>query len=153
MIATMPFQSLMAQPERVSIGRGNYCCPLGVVPPFDVAKLNHPPHRPRGSLQVIEAHIDIVLREVAVVRDNVGPRAGQERHGHLADSKIEVLDAAAVAAHVQRVEVVDLNVLAAVVSFACPELRVRLALKHVPGLHEGFPQAELIVTEPFGKFA
>ena len=49
----------------------------------------------------------------------------------------EVLNARPVAAHVERVEIVNIKVLAAIVSFTCPELGVRLALQDIAGLNEG----------------
>src|SRR4029077_13980691 len=114
-ITTVPFQSLMAEPERVSIRCRNYCsrwcCATfrrGIVEPHTA--------QTQGSLQVIETHIDVAFGEVSVRGDNIGPRTGQERNGHLADTKIDILDTATVAAHVERVEVSNLNVLAAVVS-------------------------------------
>ena len=58
----------------------------------------------------------------------------------LANSDVEVLNARTVAAHVQRVEVVDVDVLAAVVPLACPELGVRLTCQDVAGLDEGLRQ-------------
>ena len=66
----------------------------------------------------------------------------------LPNSNIEVLNARAVAAHVQRIKVVDIDMLAAIISFARPELGVRLALEDVAGLDEGLTQAELIVPCP-----
>src|SRR5258706_13803508 len=59
---------------------------------------------------------------------------------------MEILKSRAVAAHIQRIEVVDIDVLAAIKRFARPELSFRLALQDLADLNEGFTQAELIVT-------
>jgi hypothetical protein len=69
----------------------------------------------------------------------------------LPNPNVEILDAGAVAAHVQRIEVVDLNVPAAVISFARPELGVRLAHQNIARLYEGFTQAELVATSGAGE--
>src|SRR4029077_12642497 len=64
----------------------------------------------------------------------------------LANSDVEVLEASSVAAHVQRVGIIDLDVIAAVIALADPELCIRLALQDVARLYEGFAQTELVVS-------
>src|SRR5262249_18041055 len=72
-------------------------------------------------------------------------------HSQLADANIDILNAPTVAAHIQRIEVIDVNMLATVVSFAGPEFGVRLALQDVTNLNKGFAQTELIVTNAIGE--
>src|SRR5208337_1652847 len=115
-IAAVPLQPLMAQSKCVAI-RGGYCAS------WCVAALRScvvEPAAPEagGSLQVIETHVNVALREGAVGGYNVGTRPGKKCHRHLANPEIDVLNACAITAHVQRIEVVDVNVLPAVVSFA-----------------------------------
>src|SRR5262249_60729395 len=52
----------------------------------------------------------------------------------------------AVAAHIQRVKVVDLDVVPPVIAVPGPKLRVWLETDQIARLHEGFAQAELIVA-------
>src|SRR6516165_6308417 len=150
MIATVPFEALMAYPERVSVGRRD-----------GYPRLRHPtlrgrvvePHTPKakGPFQVIKPHVDVAFAEVAVFRDDVGARSRNEGNGQLSDPYVEVLDAATVAAHVQGIKVVDLDVLAAVISFAGPKLGIGLTREHIAGLDEGFPETELIVANTVRK--
>src|SRR5262249_18209761 len=60
---------------------------------------------------------------------------------------MKVLNASSIATRVQRVEVVNVDVLPAVISFPGPELRIRLALQDVASLYESFAQAELVVPD------
>ena len=65
MIATVPFEALMAYPERVSVGRRD-----------GYPRLRHPtlrgrvvePHTPKakGPFQVIKPHVNVAFAEVAV---------------------------------------------------------------------------------------
>src|SRR5258708_22916419 len=146
----MPLQALMAQSKRVAIRRGNYCSCWRSAARLCSADLRcreiepKAPH-PKRPFEIIEADIDIALRVVPILRNDVGPRACQIRHGHLADAKIPILDAGAIAAHVQGIEIINLDVLAAVIAFTGPELRIRLALQDVAAPDKGFPQGELII--------
>jgi len=88
------------------------------------------------------------LGEGSVARDDVLPRASKVRHGELADSKVEVFYTGAVTAHVKRIEVVNVDVLAAVVSFACPKPGSRLARKDIARGDERFTKPELVVAGP-----
>src|SRR6516164_8179393 len=117
-ISTVPLQALMAQPEGVSM-RCRHCGKRSA--PYGRATFGSSEIEPAGPetqrpFHVIDAHIDVTLRQNAVLGDNVRPRARQERHGHLGSAKkTPILDTAPVAAHVQRIEVGDLNMLAPVV--------------------------------------
>src|SRR5258708_1758289 len=109
MIATVPFQLLMAHPDGVSIScRNGYATRR--LSTFRGSEIEPPAPRTQRSLHVVQPHVDIVLGQGPVFGDYVGPRAGQVRHCHLANSNVEVLDARPVTAHVQRIEVEDLNV-------------------------------------------
>src|SRR6266852_6605756 len=145
-IAPVPLQALMAQPECVSVG----CADHGTVggrAAFRGGEIEPAGPETQRPLQVIEANVDVALREVPVLRDNVGPRPRKERHRHLADSKIDILNAPAVPAHVEHVEIVDIDVLPTIKPFTRPELGVWLAFQHIPDLNEGFTQAKLIVAD------
>src|SRR5258708_39426356 len=133
MIATVPFQPLMAQPEGVSIRCWNGYASLRLST-FRSSEIEPPAPLTQWSLHVVQPHVDIVLGQGPVVGDYVRPRTGQVRHCHLADSNVEVLNACTITAHVQRIEVVDLDGLAAVVAFPGPAPCVRLALPQVSGL-------------------
>src|SRR5262245_17418188 len=58
---------------------------------------------------------------------------------------MEVFNASSVATHVQRVEVVNLDMLPAVISLAGPKLRIRLPLQNVASLYDSFTQTESVV--------
>src|SRR3989442_4082010 len=74
-IATVPFQALMSQPERVTIRCGNYRARWRR-PTFRGSEIEPPSPETRRSLQGIETHVDVALRKVSVWGDNVGSRAG-----------------------------------------------------------------------------
>src|SRR5262249_13146639 len=97
------------------------------------------------NLHVVNAHVDVALRVIAVLSGDVGPRAGKESERHPADLDLHILDSASVAAHVEEVEIVNVDVLASVITFAGPEFCVRLALQNISGLNECFAQSELVV--------
>jgi hypothetical protein len=42
------------------------------------------------AFNIVDAHIDVALCEVTVLRDDVGSRGGHESHGHLAGSVISL---------------------------------------------------------------
>ncbi len=78
MVPTVPLETLMAQSERVSIRRRNCgagCCGAA----FRGSEIEPPCPQAGGALQVIEAHVNVALGKIAVLGDNVGPRAGQIR--------------------------------------------------------------------------
>src|SRR5271166_1059325 len=145
----MPLQALMSQSERVSVGCGHRAC--WCIAPLRSCEIEPPGPKTGGSFQVVETHVDIALREGAVGGDNVGPRPGEKCHRHLAHSEIDVLNPCAVTAHVQRIEIVDVDVLTAVISLARPKLGARLALQDIARLNESFTEAELIVPSAAGE--
>src|SRR5258708_19779784 len=133
----MPLQAVVAEAKSVAIRGGNCWSCLRSAARLCSAALrcgeiepNTP--QPKRPFEIVEADIDIALRVVSILRNDVGPRACQIRHGHLPYAKIPVLETGAVAAHVQGIEVVNLDVLAAVISFTAPELGIRLAPPHFP---------------------
>src|ERR1700746_3161454 len=140
----------MSYSKCVAVGRGNER------PGLRGAAFRHRVIEPRAPqserpLQIIEAHVYVALRIVSVLRQHIGPGTREIRHGHLPDAKIPVLDARPITTHVQRIEVINLDVLAAVVSLPGPELRIRLKLQNVPSPHERFPQTELVIPRVPGK--
>ena len=141
----------MAQAERISVGGRNDCARGGLLAAFRSSEIEPPSPEAQGAFDVVQAHVDVALGIGAVLGENVGARTSQVRHGQFAESNIQVLDARAVTAHVQNIEVVDFNVLAAVISFTRPELGVRLALQDVTGLDERFTETEVVLTGASGK--
>ena len=69
---------------------------------------------------------------------DVGSGAGEIGDRHLAHADRQVFYAATVAAHVERIEIVDVDLLATVVPLASPDLGVRLALEQIAAANEGF---------------
>src|SRR5260370_19838258 len=65
----------------------------------------------------------------------------------MTDSNVEIFNAGTVTTHIQWIEIVDLDVLPTVESFACPELGVWLALQDVARLDKSFAEAELVITD------
>src|SRR6266851_3129188 len=145
MVTAVPFQTLVAQSECVPVGGRNYRAGRRGTA-LGVRKIEPKCVKPKRPFEIVEADIDVVFRVVSVLRDDVGPRARQKRHRHFTDAKIPVLNTGAIAAHVQRIEIIDLDVLAPVVAFSGPELRIRLALQDVASAHKRFAQPELIVS-------
>src|SRR5215472_4592615 len=149
-VAAVPFQTLEAEPEGNTAGGGDDSAGLGkttlcvrIVKPKSKAA--------NGRLHIVESDVDAALCIVAVLRNDVRSRGGQKRHCQLANSYMQVLETRSVAAHVQRIKVVNLNVLAPVISFTGPELRIRLALEDVAALDKSFPQTKLIVSDAAWK--
>src|SRR4029453_8306862 len=120
----MPVQPLVTNPGAVPVAVGNdHARRCGAA----VARGESEPAAPETgrSLEVVEAHVDVALDVVAVLRRDVGPRARGIPHGHLAEPEIHIFDPAAIAAHVEGIEIVDLDGLAAVVPLTRPDLAVR----------------------------
>src|SRR5258706_1786369 len=82
---------------------------------------------------IVEPYIDVALSVSADVRDDVRPCARQKGQREFGEFHIEVLDPGAVATHVQYVEIIDIDVIAAVTTLARPELGVGIALDNVSG--------------------
>src|SRR6185295_6769292 len=145
MVAAVPFQALVAQPESVAVRGRNYRAARGGTA-LGVRKIKPNRVKPKRPFEIIESDIDIVLCVVSILRNDVGPRSCEIRNGHLADAKVPILDTGAVAAHVQGIEVVNLDMLASVVAFTSPEFRVWLTLQDVAAAHKGFPQTKLVIS-------
>src|SRR5258708_19561213 len=100
----MPLQALVAQGKRVAIRRGNYCSCLRSAARLCSAALrcgeiepNTP--QPKRPFEIVEADIDIALRVVSILRNDVGPRAFQIPHRHLPYPKIPLLQTARLTRH------------------------------------------------------
>src|SRR5947208_236783 len=119
--------------------------PVCVVPPFALAKFE--PGADFSAVNVVKTYIDVALRVVAVSGDDVGPGAGQISYRHLADLRVDVLHAAAITAHVENVEVVEVSLIASIISLAGPELGIGHALEYVARLDEGLTQTDLVVPD------
>src|SRR5215472_10675734 len=145
-IAAMPFQLLEAEPEGNTTGGGDDSAGLGKTT-LRVRIVKPKSKAANGRLHIVESDVDAALCIVAVLRNDVRSRGSQKRHCQLANPYMKVLETRSVAAHVQRVKVVDLNVLAPVISFTGPELCIRLALEDVAALDKSFPQTKLIVSD------
>src|SRR5215510_14144313 len=72
------------------------------------------------SLEVVQADVDVALDVSAVLGRDIGPGPGQIRGRQLAEPETQIFDAGAVAAHVERVEIVDLDVLAPIEPLTAP---------------------------------
>src|SRR5215469_14759517 len=145
MISAVPFEALVTQSKCVAI-RGRKGCTGRGPAPFGGGEIEPPGPKARGTLQVIKPDVDVVLRQVTIFRDDVGAGAGEIGHSQLADLHVEILDPASVAAHVERIEIIDLDMLAAIVPLARPKLGVGLALDDIAGLHKSFAKPELIIA-------
>ena len=62
----------------------------------------------------------------------------------LSDSDVQVFDAASIPAHIEKVEIVDADVEAAIIPLACPEVCRRIRLQNIANLNERLSKAELI---------
>src|SRR5260370_20557924 len=137
-VAPVPFQALVAYPERVAVGGRNHRAGLRSAA-FGRRKIKPSAPPPEGAFEIVDTDVDIAFRVVPVLRHDIGPRARQIGHGQLADAEIPVLDTRSVTAHVQRIEVINFNMLAAVIALTGPEFRVRLEIQNVAGADKGFP--------------
>ncbi len=144
-IAAKPFQTLETESEGVAIGSGNDQAGLGRTA-LRVRIVEPQAKAPKGSSYVVETNVNVVFGVIPILRNDVGSSACQECDRQLANSHIEILNTSSIATYVQRVEVVNLNMLSAVISLSSPELRIGLALQNVAGTHEGFPQSELVIS-------
>src|SRR6266851_4096320 len=117
MVTAVPFQALVAQPECVAVRGRNYCAARGGTA-LGVRKIKPNRVSPKGPFEIIEPHIDIVLGVVSVLSNDVGPRSREIRNGDLADVEVPILNASPVTTHVQRIKVIDLDMLAAIVAFS-----------------------------------
>src|SRR5262249_46971813 len=149
-VTAVPFQTLMSDPEGVSI-RGRNNSPGRCRPALRSGEIEPHTKFPARRFHIIETHIDVVLGVVSMIGNDVGPCAGNESNRHFADLDVQVFNSGAVSAHVKKIEIVNLYVLAPVVALAGPEPRSRLALEDVAGLNEGFAQPELVITDAVGK--
>src|SRR5262249_37739615 len=136
----------MTDPERITVCVGNdepgWCrttLRLGEIEPRTQLSA--------GRFHVIEAHVDVVLRVIAILSGNVGPSTGDVGQSDLADPGVQIFDSSAIAAHVEDVEVVEMCLVAAIVALPRPELGIRLAFENVAGLNESFTQPELVVAD------
>src|SRR6266404_2019110 len=141
----MPFEALVAQPNCVAVGGGNYCARLCSAA---LRRREIKPYapQPKGPFEIVKADVDIALRVVPILRNDVGPRGCEIGHRHLADAEIPILNTRAIAAHVQGIEIVNLDMLATVIALTGPELRIRLALQDMAAAHERFPQTKLVIS-------
>src|ERR1700690_1348837 len=146
MKTAMPFKTLMPQPESVSIASGEDGSRSLDGPPFFPGKIKPTGPQSKRTFEIVETYIDVALGEIAVLGHDIRSGTGQEGDCHFADTHVPILHPAAVAAQVQRVEIVDVDMLSAIVSFSPPELRIRLAIQHVSHLDESFTETKLIVA-------
>src|SRR5215831_774483 len=59
---------------------------------------------------------------------------------------MQVFETCAIAAHIERIEIVNFDMLAPVISLTNPKLGIWLAFKNIAPTDKGFPQAELIIA-------
>ena len=135
----------MPNPDRKSVRRRN-CGAVGCRTALAGGEIEPRAPKAAGSLHVVETEVNIAFDVVPVFCGDVGTGASQITDCQLPETEIQVLNARAITAHVQRIEVIDVDMLATVISFPGPELRIRLELQNVAGTYEGFPQPELIIA-------
>src|SRR4029453_9512710 len=143
--AAAPVQALIPKADAIPIAAGNNRTRRAGAA---LARGEVEPSSPgaRRSLHVIETDVDVALDVIAIFGRHIRTGAGPIRDGTLSDLEIQIFHAPAVAAHVEGVEIVDLDVLATVIPLAGPELRVRLAREQIAAADERLSQSELIVA-------
>src|SRR6185295_7777944 len=127
-VATVPFETLMADPEGVSIRGWNDSARLCRTAPRS-REIEPRADFPARRVHVIKSHIDVALRVIAGFGSDVGSCAGEICQGDLADPNIPILNAPAVTTHVGNVEIVDVRLITPVVSLTGPKPGDRLALQ------------------------
>src|SRR6266404_1916771 len=146
MVAPVPLQPLVTYPEGIAVAGRNHR-PRCSIATFSSRKIEPRCPAPGRPLKVVDAHINVALDVVAVLCRNIRARSCQITQRHLPKANIKVFDAGAVSAHVERIEIVNLNVLATVKPFAGPEFCVGLTLKEISCPDEGFSQPKLIIAD------
>src|SRR6185295_17110696 len=149
-VAAVPFQSLMTDTECVSVRGGNYSSAL-CSPALRSRKIEPRADFAARRRHVIETYINVVLRVIASVGNDVGSGAGEICQRHFANPNIPILNPSAVTTHVRDIEIVDVRLITPVISLTGPKLGARLTLQYIANLNEGFTQPELIVTDASRK--
>ena len=142
----MPLKPLMAYPECVAIaGRNDRAIGRGAT--FACSKIKPSGQSTARRLHVIETHVNIAFDVVSARRLDIRARSRQITYRQFADSEIQVFDTRTVAAHIEWIKIVNINVLAPVIPLAGPELCVRLALENIARPDKDFPQTKLVVAD------
>src|SRR6185295_1026680 len=149
-VAAVPFQSLMTDTECVSVRGGNYSSAL-CSPALRSRKIEPRADFAARRRHVIETYINVVLRVIASVGNDVGSGAGEICQRHFANPNIPILNPSAVTTHVRDIEIVDVRLITPVISLTGPKLGARLTLQYIANLNEGLTQPELIVTDASRK--
>ena len=126
-VTTVPLQTLELESEGFTTACWNYHAVWGrtalasrEIKPGTVKAL--------WSFHVIQADINVALCVIAVLSRDIRPRAGQKCYCQLSHADPEILEARTVTAEIEWVEIVDFNMLAAIVPLACPEDGTRLGV-------------------------
>jgi hypothetical protein len=118
---------------------------LRTSPPSRVRVVEPQRHFAERRFDVVEPQVDVLLRHVAIARLVVVHAAAEPRERELSKfADWQILHATAVAAHVEEVEIVDVDVVPAVVALAGPKLGVGHALDHIARLHECMAQRDVV---------
>src|SRR5271165_7077286 len=120
----------MLYAERVPNRCGNYRARLGLTT-LRIGVVEPHSKPPKRSGNVVEPHIKVALRVGPIICDDVGAGATQEGYRHFAQREMQIFDSPAVAAHVKRIEIIDIYALAPVIPFARPEFGVRLTFEQI----------------------
>src|SRR5258708_12165639 len=98
MITAVPFQPLVAQAESIAV-RGRNDCAARRGTAFRVRKIKPNGVKPKGPFEIIEPNVDILLRVVSILCNDVGPRSREIRDRHLPNPYVPILDATPVTPH------------------------------------------------------
>src|SRR4029077_13177428 len=122
-VTAVPLVSLMAYSECVAVAGRNQLARRSRA--AVVGRETEPRgRRPARSLYVVKTHVDVAFEVVAVFCRNVGSCTRQKPERQLAESRIQILNPRAVTAHIQGIEIVDINVLTTVIPLSGPKLGV-----------------------------
>jgi Lyase len=149
-ISTLPFQPLMTESEGISVACRNG--DTGVCGTAFQGCIVEPcgplAERP---LDVVESRIDVALRQSSVLCDEIRTSCVEECDSKFAHVDVQVLYSSAVAAEVQRIEVVNLDMLSAIVAFTGPHFGAWLPCKEVASFHKSLSETELIIADATGE--
>src|SRR5579862_2442050 len=143
--ASVPFQKLVTDSKGFTAAGGNDRA-IAFSAPFAGCEVEPNTEDASLGLQVVDPKINIAFCVISIFGDDVGPGAGQKRQGRLTNADIEILETGAVPAQIERIEVINFDMIASVVSFTGPEGGVRLPVKKMTASNKGFSQAELVVS-------
>src|ERR1700746_767713 len=115
-VTTVPLQTLELESEGFTTACWNYRAVWGCTA---LARREIKPGtvKAQWSFHVIQADINVALCVIAVLSRDIRSRAGQKCYRQLRVAQPDILEACPISTEIQRIEIVDFNMLAPVIPF------------------------------------